>query len=58
MFSDRQTPKTLRQILSQNCTPSDALVDDLEKAARLVHTPKGRDIVRQGEVCDLSLIHI
>lgn len=52
MFSDRQTPKTLRQILSQNCTPSDALVDDLEKAARLVHIPKGRDIVRQGEVCD------
>ena len=52
MFSDRQTPKTLRQILSQNCTPSDALVDDLEKAARLVHTPKGRAIVRQGEVCD------
>lgn len=52
MFSDHSNPKTLRQILTQNREPSDALVADLENAARLVTVRKGRAVVRQGEVCD------
>ena len=50
MFSEHQTPKTLREILSQNCTPSDRLVAALEEAAVHVRVAKGKAVVRQGEV--------
>lgn len=52
MFSETHVPKSLRQILSQYCTPSDELVTDFERAARLVSVPKGETVVRQGRVCD------
>ena len=52
MYFDHQSPKTLRQILSQHCTPSDELVKELEEAAKPTSISKGKAIVRQGEVCD------
>ncbi len=52
MFSDHKTPKTLRQILAQNCEPTDELVAALESAAELRRVPKGKEIVAQGQVCD------
>lgn len=52
MFSEIHVPKSLRQILSQHCSPTEELVRDFEQAARLVHVEKGRAVVRQGEMCD------
>ena len=51
MFANIHTPTTLRHILEQYCTPSEELVSDFEKSARLVSVPKGTSVVRQGEVC-------
>lgn len=51
MFSESQTPKTLRQILEMNCTPSEELVADLEGTATLTRFSRGEAIVRQGEMC-------
>ncbi len=52
MFSESHVPKSLRQILSQYCTPSEELVRDFENAARLVHVEKGKAVVHQGEICE------
>lgn len=50
MFSESRTPRTLRQILSQYCTPYDALVEDFTRCARLISVKKGQPVVRQGEI--------
>ena len=56
MFNESRIPKSLRQILSQYCTPSEELVRDFEDAARFVKVEGGQAVVRQGEVCsDLVL---
>ncbi|MBD5189148.1 MAG: Crp/Fnr family transcriptional regulator [Bacteroidales bacterium] len=52
MFAESHIPKTLRQILSQYCTPTEELVREFENAARLVEVKKGKAIVRQGVLCD------
>ena len=52
MFSEIHVPRTLRQILSQHCTPTEELISDFEHAARFVHVTKGEAVVKQGEVCD------
>lgn len=52
MFSESHVPKSLRQILSQYCTPTEELVRDFENAARLVHVEKGKAVVHQGEICE------
>lgn len=52
MFTSHKEPRSLRQILSQNCTPSDELVEALTRSARLSYIPKNKAIVKQGEVCD------
>ncbi len=51
MFSDTHVPKSLRQILSQYCVPTEELIRDMEKVARLVSVEKGQYVVRQGSVC-------
>ena len=51
MFSGTHVPKSLRQILSQYCAPSEELIRDFELAARLVTVEKGECVVRQGTVC-------
>ena len=51
MFSDTHVPKSLRQILSQYCVPTEELIRDMEKVARLVSVEKGHYVVRQGSVC-------
>lgn len=51
MFSDTHVPKSLRQILSQYCVPTEELIRDMEKVARLVSVEKGEYVVRQGSVC-------
>ena len=51
MFSDPHVPKSLRQILSQYCVPTEELIRDMEKVARLVSVEKGQYVVRQGSVC-------
>ena len=50
MFSESRKPKTLHQILSQYCTPYDALVEDFTRCARLISVKKGQPVVRQGEI--------
>lgn len=57
MFYDSQNPKELREILSQNCVPSEALVRDLERYARLERFERGDVVLRQGEVCDDFVIN-
>lgn len=52
MFSEIHVPKSLRQILSQHISPTEELVRDLERAARLVEVEKGETVVRQGLVCN------
>jgi len=52
MFAESHIPKSLRQILSQYCTPTEELVRDFENAARLVHVEKGKAVVHQGEICE------
>lgn len=52
MFSDHKTPRTLREILAQNCEPSEALVAALESAAEYRRVAKGKEIVSQGQVCN------
>ena len=51
MFSETHTPKSLRQVLTQYCTPPEDLIRDFENSARLVQVEKGSAVVRQGEVC-------
>lgn len=51
MFSDTHVPKSLRQILSQYCVPTEELIRNMEKVARLVSVEKGQYVVRQGSVC-------
>lgn len=50
MLEERK-PKNLQQILSQYCTPTEALTEDFVKSAKLFYFKKGEPIVRQGEVC-------
>ncbi|MDE6392969.1 MAG: Crp/Fnr family transcriptional regulator [Muribaculaceae bacterium] len=57
MLSETQTQKDLHQILSQYCTPSDALVEDFKKSARLINVKKGEAVVRQGEICNVFVLN-
>ncbi len=52
MFTLHKESKTLLQILSQNCSPSEELTEALTNAARLVSVVKNQAIVKQGEMCD------
>ena len=52
MQFDHQAKQSLRQILSQHCTPSDNLVCDLENVAQLIHVHKGEAVVSQGDLCN------
>lgn len=49
MFLEHKTPKSLREILLQNCEPSEELVTALESVAEFRHVKKGEFIVKQGE---------
>ena len=57
MFSESRNPKTLRQILTQYCTPTEDLIRDFERACTLVPLEKGKSIVEQGKVCDVIVIN-
>lgn len=57
MLFDNQKSKTLRQVLTQYCTPPETLVKDFENAARLVEVRKGQTIVKQGVICDDIVIN-
>lgn len=52
MLIETRTPKSLHDILLQYCTPSDELVEDFTKSARLISLKKGEAVVRQGEICN------
>jgi len=57
MLVDYTKPKTLRQVLTQYCDPTDTLVKDFEDAARLVCVKKEEALVRQGELCTDFIIN-
>jgi CRP-like cAMP-binding protein len=52
MQLNHQATQSLRQILSQHCTPSDKLVNDLENVAQLLLVHKGEAVVNQGYLCN------
>ena len=52
MFTHHKEPKTLLQILSQNCSPSEELTEALTQSALLISVAKHQAIVKQGEICD------
>lgn len=52
MITESHNFRTLRQILTQHCTPSEECIRDFENAAVLCSVARGEAVVRQGEVCD------
>lgn len=57
MFSESRNPKTLRQVLTQYCTPTEDMLREFERACTLVRVDKGKAIVEQGKVCDVIVIN-
>lgn len=51
MFKENTT-RNLGDILSQYIVPSKELIQDFEKAARLIYVEKGETVVKQGELCN------
>ena len=52
MITESHNFGTLRQILTEHCTPSEECIRDFENAAVLCSVARGEAVVRQGEVCD------
>lgn len=57
MIAESQTPKTLREILSLHCTPSEECIREFENAAQLRKVARGEAVVRQGEPCDFFVFN-
>lgn len=57
MFSESRNPKTLREVLTQYCTPTEDLLRDFERACTLIPLERGKAIVEQGKVCDVIVIN-
>ena len=56
MFSETHTPKSLRQVLTQYCTPPEDLIRDFENSARLVQVEKGSAVARQGRLSHIQVL--
>lgn len=56
MFTENIT-MNLGDILSQYIVPSKELIQDFEKAARLISVEKGEMVVKQGELCNYFIFN-
>lgn len=57
MFTESHPAKTLRQVFSQYCEPTDELIADIKRAARLRPVRKGQAVLKQGKKCDAFVIN-